>query len=54
MSYLIEKAPGFKSGLADFGKYTNAKTVTAGLVAAIFGCTGPALITITAGDFCRV
>lgn len=49
MSYLIEKAPGFKSGLADFGKYTNAKTVTAGLVAAIFGCTGPALITITAG-----
>ena len=45
---IIEKGPGFRSGLADLGKHLNSKTITAGLVAAIFGCTGPALIVINA------
>ncbi len=41
---VIEQAPGIKQGLSDLPKYLNASTVTAGLVAAIFGCSGPALI----------
>lgn len=43
-----EKGPGFKSGLKDLGKSINSKTITAGVVAAIFGCTGPALVVINA------
>ncbi|MBE6083028.1 benzoate transporter BenE [Acidilutibacter cellobiosedens] len=46
--FLIEKGPGFRSGFSDLGKNLNTKTITAGVVAAIFGCTGPALITINA------
>jgi len=44
----FEKGPGFGSGLSDLGKNLNSKTITAGVVAAIFGCTGPALVTIKA------
>jgi len=45
---LIEEGPGFKSGLKDLKKYLNSKAITAGFVAAVFGCTGPALVTIKA------
>lgn len=45
---LIEKGPGFGSGLRDLPKHLTPKTVTAGVVAAIFGCTGPALLVIKA------
>lgn len=45
---LIEKGPGFRSGLKDLRKNLNSKTISAGVVAAVFGCTGPALVTINA------
>jgi len=44
----FEKGPGVAEGLRDLPKHLNAKTITAGLVAAIFGCTGPALLVIKA------
>ncbi|TFH36566.1 MAG: benzoate transporter [Dehalococcoidia bacterium] len=47
---LIEKGPGYASGLRDFGKYFNPGTLGAGIIAAIMGCTGPALLIITAGQ----
>lgn len=40
--------PGFKEGLRDLPKSLNPSTLTAGLVAAVFGCTGPALLVIKA------
>jgi benzoate membrane transport protein len=46
---LIESGPGFASGLRDLPRHLNVATVGAGLVAAIFGCTGPALIIINGG-----
>jgi benzoate membrane transport protein len=48
MVNLFEKGPGFKSGIADFGRHTTTKSITAGFIAAIFGCSGPALVTISA------
>lgn len=42
----IEPGPGFKSGLGDLGKSLNAHTISAGLLAAIFGMTGPCLVVI--------
>ncbi|MGD9570244.1 MAG: benzoate/H(+) symporter BenE family transporter, partial [Sedimentibacter sp.] len=47
-SSIIEKGPGFSSGLKDLKKNLNTKTITAGFVAAVFGCTGPALVVINA------
>lgn len=44
----FEKGPGISEGLRDLPKHLNAKTITAGTVAAIFGCTGPALLVIKA------
>ncbi len=41
---ILEPAPGFRSGLRDLPKHLNAETVSAGLIAAVFGCTGPPLI----------
>ncbi|MEW6662333.1 MAG: benzoate/H(+) symporter BenE family transporter [Bacillota bacterium] len=41
---LIEKGPGFAAGLRNLWGYLNIKTATAGVVAGIFGCTGPVLI----------
>lgn len=38
----------FASGLRDLPKHINSKTITAGVVAAIFGCTGPVLIILSA------
>lgn len=47
-SGIIEKGAGFSSGLKDLKKNLNTKTITAGFVAAVFGCTGPALVVINA------
>ncbi|GGD15946.1 benzoate/H(+) symporter BenE family transporter [Aureimonas glaciei] len=44
----IEPGPGIAAGLRDLPKSINVKTASAGLVAAIFGCSGPALIVIGA------
>lgn len=44
----IEKGPGYTSGIRDLRKNINSKTLTAGFVAAVFGCTGPALVVINA------
>ncbi|NPV70596.1 MAG: benzoate/H(+) symporter BenE family transporter [Firmicutes bacterium] len=41
---LFEAGPGFGSGIADFPSKVNSHTITAGILATIFGCTGPALI----------
>lgn len=43
---IVERGPGFASGLHDLPKSLNPATIGAGLIAAIFGCTGPALIVI--------
>ena len=47
---LFEKGPGFKSGLHDLGGNINGKTIASGLISTIFGCTGPALIVISAAQ----
>ena len=47
---LIERGPGYASGLRDFGKYFNSGTLGAGIIAAIMGCTGPALLIISTGQ----
>lgn len=43
---IVESGPGVASGIKDLPKHLNLKTASAGLVAAIFGCSGPALIVI--------
>ncbi|MGB9866506.1 MAG: benzoate/H(+) symporter BenE family transporter [Bacillota bacterium] len=45
-----EKGPGFSEGLRDLPGKLNANTVTAGIVATIFGCTGPALIIMNSAQ----
>ncbi|MBI2821101.1 MAG: benzoate/H(+) symporter BenE family transporter [Acidobacteria bacterium] len=45
---VVEPGPGFASGLRDFGRHLSAATLSAGLIASIFGNTGPALIIIDA------
>ena len=45
---LIEKGPGILAGLRDLPRNLNASTISSGLVAAIFGCTGPAMVVIGA------
>ena len=44
----IESGPGFREGIADLREYTDLSTFGSGLTAAIFGCTGPALIILNA------
>jgi len=44
--HLFERGPGFLSGLRELPKRLNVATVGAAVVAAVFGCTGPALIII--------
>lgn len=44
----FEKGSSIFEGLRELPKHLNAKTITAGVVAAIFGCTGPALLVIKA------
>ncbi|MBM9465016.1 benzoate/H(+) symporter BenE family transporter [Aeromicrobium sp. YIM 150415] len=43
---LLERGPGFRAGLRDLPRHLNLATIGAGIIAAIFGCTGPALIVI--------
>lgn len=43
---LFERGPGYHSGLRELPKRLNVATVGAAVVAAVFGCTGPALIII--------
>ena len=45
-----EKGPGIGDGLRDLSSKLNINTITAGTVAAIFGCTGPALIILNAAQ----
>ncbi|WP_273507113.1 benzoate/H(+) symporter BenE family transporter [Fulvimarina manganoxydans] len=47
---LIEPGPGIGAGFRDLAASLNLKTGSAGLVAAIFGCSGPALIVIGAAE----
>jgi len=46
----IERGPGFREGIADLGKYFDLSKTGAGLAAAVFGCTGPALIILNAAN----
>ena len=48
MMKLLEKGPGFQSGLADLPKHLNGSTISAGLISTVFGCTGPCLVTAAA------
>lgn len=48
--HLLERGPGFRSGLRDLPGNLNTATIGAGLIAAIFGCTGPALIVINGAN----
>lgn len=45
---LVERGPGFHSGLSELPKNLNAKTITTGIISTVFGCTGPCLVTIDA------
>ena len=47
---LIEEGPGFASTLRDLPSAIGIRPVSAGVVAAIFGCSGPALIVIGAAE----
>ncbi len=47
---LIEKGPGFRSGLKDLPSHINGQTIAAGLISTIFGCTGPALVVMSAAQ----
>jgi len=47
---VIEPGPGVASGLRDLPKHLNLQTISAGVVAAIFGCSGPALIVISGAN----
>ena len=47
---LFEKGPGFKSGLRDLPGHLNGSTIAAGLISSVFGCTGPALVVISASS----
>ncbi|MRN26947.1 benzoate transporter, partial [Romboutsia ilealis] len=44
----IEEGPGLRAGLKDLPKSLNAGTIGSGLIASIFGCTGPAMVVISA------
>ena len=46
----IEPGPGVKTGLRDFGKSLNSRTWAAAIIATVFGCTGPILVCLAAGQ----
>ncbi|MDR2946456.1 MAG: benzoate/H(+) symporter BenE family transporter, partial [Candidatus Adiutrix sp.] len=48
LSTVIEPGPGVASGLKDLKSHTSVGTISAGIVAAIFGCSGPALLVMKA------
>ncbi|WP_019814345.1 benzoate/H(+) symporter BenE family transporter [Saccharomonospora saliphila] len=43
---LIEPGPGYRAGLRGLARSLDISTIGAGVVAAVFGCTGPALIVV--------
>lgn len=45
-SRIIETGENFRTTIRGLASYVNARTLSAGLVAAIFGCSGPALIVL--------
>lgn len=47
---LVERGPGFRRGVRDLPSSLNLSTLGTALVAAIFGCTGPALIIINGAN----
>lgn len=47
---LVERGPGFRSGVRDVRGHVGVGPVGAGVVATIFGCTGPALIIINGAN----
>lgn len=47
---IFEKGNGFISGAKGLKQSLNSKAITAGIVAAIFGCTGPALVVMNAAS----
>jgi len=49
-SRFIEPGPGFAEGIRDLPGALTPKAISAGVVAAIFGCSGPALIVINTAD----
>lgn len=50
LSRLVEPGPGFANGIRGLPAALTPKAISAGIVAAVFGCTGPALIIINAAD----
>ncbi|QZP39161.1 benzoate/H(+) symporter BenE family transporter [Halobaculum magnesiiphilum] len=46
----LESGPGFREGIAEFGSHLDLSKFGAGLTAAVFGCTGPALIILNAAN----
>lgn len=48
LSKIIEPGPGIMSGIKDFKSKLSIGTITAGIIGAIFGCTGPALLVMKA------
>lgn len=42
----IERGPGFRSGISSLRSDFNVSNVSAGVISAVFGCTGPALILL--------
>lgn len=47
---VIESGPGFREGITDLKRYLNLSNSGSGLTAAVFGCTGPALIVLNAAN----
>ncbi|MDN3516532.1 benzoate/H(+) symporter BenE family transporter [Aquisalimonas lutea] len=47
---IIEAGPGLAQGLRDLPAALTPKAISAGVVAAIFGCSGPALIVINTAE----
>lgn len=50
MAKFIDKGAGFASGLKDLRKHINSSTISCGIISTIFGCTGPAVVTIAAAN----
>lgn len=45
---LLERGPGVRSGLKDFSKGLNTKSITTGIISGIWGAAGPCIIVISA------
>lgn len=47
---IIERGPGFRAGLSSLRSHLNVSSIGAGVISAVFGCTGPALILLDGAD----